>query len=62
MDRLFKKWMNWWGKPYGKYKLVKGDFIDSTHEGKIHSSTIIFVNNFSFDVPLGNKLNGAYFL
>jgi len=24
MDRLFKKWMNWWGKPCGEYKLVEG--------------------------------------
>ena len=61
MDRLFKKWMNWWGKPYGEYKLVKGNFLNSKHAEKIRSSSIVFVNNFAFGPKLDNKLKGSTF-
>jgi len=59
MGRLFKKWMNWWGKPYGNYKLVKGNFLNSKHAEKIRSSSIVFVNNFAFGPKLDNKLKGC---
>lgn len=58
MDRLFKKWMRWWGKRYGEYKLIKGDFLDSTHSEKVNSANIIFVNNFAFGPNLDHQLKG----
>lgn len=62
MDRLFKKWMQWWGKSYEKYKLVKGNFVDSKHEGNIHSSNIIYVNNAAFEPELDDQLIGAFII
>ena len=60
MDRMFTKWMNWWGKPYGNYKLVKGNFLNSKHAENIRSASIVFVNNFAFGLKLDSKLKGTF--
>lgn len=62
MDLLFKRWMRWWGKRYGEYKLIKGDFLDQIHSEKVNSASIIFVNNFAFGPTLDHQLKGFTFL
>ncbi|KFM56951.1 Histone-lysine N-methyltransferase, H3 lysine-79 specific, partial [Stegodyphus mimosarum] len=27
MDKTFRFWMKWYGKRYGEYVLIKGDFL-----------------------------------
>jgi H3 lysine-79-specific histone-lysine N-methyltransferase len=58
MDFHFKRLMRWWGKPYGNYQLIKGDFLDQRHSEKISSASIIFVNNFAFGPKLDHQLKG----
>lgn len=50
--------MKWWGKRYGEYKLIKGDFLDPMHSEKVKSATVIFVNNFAFGPRLDHELKG----
>lgn len=50
--------MRWWGKPYGEYQLIKGDFLDQRHSEKLTSATVIFVNNFAFGPNLDHQLKG----
>ena len=58
MDVSFKRWMRWWGKKYGEYRLIKGDFLDPAHKDKVDSANIIFVNNFAFGPTLDHQLKG----
>jgi H3 lysine-79-specific histone-lysine N-methyltransferase len=53
--------MRWWGKRYGEYQLIKGDFLDQRHTEKVNSANIIFVNNFAFGPNLDHQLKGQYF-
>ena len=39
MEREFIKWMDWYGKSYGEYELVSGDFLDEGLEDIINSAT-----------------------
>jgi H3 lysine-79-specific histone-lysine N-methyltransferase len=61
MDFHFKRLMRWWGKRYGEYQLIKGDFLDQRHTEKVNSANIIFVNNFAFGPNLDHQLKGQYF-
>lgn len=58
MDYHFRRLMKWWGKRYGEYKLIKGDFLDPMHSEKVKSATVIFVNNFAFGPRLDHELKG----
>lgn len=60
MDFHFKRLMRWWGKRYGEYQLIKGDFLDQRHSEKVNSANIIFVNNFAFGPNLDHQLKGQY--
>ncbi len=39
MDEKFKFWMKWYGKEYGEYNLIKGDFFHDDHREIINSAT-----------------------
>ena len=71
MCRLFVKWMDFYGKSYGEYELLNGDFLDPRFEDIIHSATyvkpaylyvylcgyrVIFCNNFAFGPSLNHQL------
>ena len=58
MDEVFIYEMDCWGKPYQRYMLIKGDFLDPKYQNVIDSSTVIFTNNFSFGSELDQKLKG----
>ncbi|KAI9565726.1 putative histone-lysine N-methyltransferase [Daphnia sinensis] len=60
MDFHFKRLMRWWGKRYGEYKLIKGDFLDKCHTEKVNSANIIFVNNFAFGPNLDHQLKERF--
>ncbi|KAK6624551.1 hypothetical protein RUM44_011410 [Polyplax serrata] len=60
MNKNFKKWMGWYGKKYGEYHLIKGDFLKSEHREKIVSATIVFVNNFAFGPNVDHSLKERF--
>ncbi|XP_057381716.1 histone-lysine N-methyltransferase, H3 lysine-79 specific-like [Daphnia carinata] len=60
MDFHFRRLMRWWGKSYGEYQLIKGDFLDQRHSEKIYSSTVVFVNNFAFGPDLDHQLKERF--
>ncbi|EFX76269.1 hypothetical protein DAPPUDRAFT_198981, partial [Daphnia pulex] len=60
MDFHFKRLMRWWGKRYGEYQLIKGDFLDQRHTEKVNSANIIFVNNFAFGPNLDHQLKERF--
>lgn len=60
MDSNFKKWMEWYGKHYGDYQLIKGDFLNEEHREKIVSATIVFVNNFAFGPTVDHMLKERF--
>lgn len=60
MNTHFKKWMNWYGKTYGEYKLLKGDFLTSEYREKITSASIVFVNNFAFGPSVDHSLKERF--
>uniref|UniRef100_W4VRG6 Histone-lysine N-methyltransferase, H3 lysine-79 specific n=1 Tax=Corethrella appendiculata TaxID=1370023 RepID=W4VRG6_9DIPT len=60
MTATFKLWMNWFGKKYGDYQLIKGDFLADEHREKIMSSTIVFVNNFAFGPNVDHQLKERF--
>lgn len=39
MERNFKFWMKWYGKRYGEYVLIKGDFLAEEHRDSLLNST-----------------------
>ncbi|XP_021930748.1 histone-lysine N-methyltransferase, H3 lysine-79 specific-like isoform X3 [Zootermopsis nevadensis] len=60
MNVLFRKWMRWYGKKYGDYHLIKGDFLTDEHREKIVSATIVFVNNFAFGPTVDHMLKERF--
>lgn len=60
MNLHFRKWMGWYGKKFGDYKLIKGDFLNDEHREKIVSATIVFVNNFAFGPTVDHMLKERF--
>lgn len=60
MNATFKMWMRWFGKKYGDYELIKGDFLADEHREKIMSATIVFVNNFAFGPNVDHQLKERF--
>lgn len=60
MDFHFRLWMNWFGKKYGEYQLIKGDFLADEHREKINSASIVFVNNFAFGPAVDHQLKERF--
>lgn len=60
MENKFKFWMQWYGKKYGAFQLVKGDFFDDAHREKFFESSVIFVNNFAFGPSVDHKLKQRF--
>jgi hypothetical protein len=60
MNVQFRKWMRWYGKKYGDYRLIKGDFLTDEHREKIVSATIVFVNNFAFGPTVDHMLKERF--
>ncbi|KAK6180163.1 hypothetical protein SNE40_012359 [Patella caerulea] len=56
MDREFRKWMKWYGKKHGDYKIEKGDFLCDEMKEKVNNATVIFVNNFAFGPQVDHQL------
>ncbi|ESO86662.1 hypothetical protein LOTGIDRAFT_220459 [Lottia gigantea] len=56
MDREFRKWMKWYGKKHGGYKIEKGDFLCDEMKEKVNNATVIFVNNFAFGPNVDHQL------
>ncbi|XP_055387749.1 histone-lysine N-methyltransferase, H3 lysine-79 specific isoform X2 [Condylostylus longicornis] len=60
MDSHFRLWMNWFGKRFGEYHLIKGDFLADEHREKITSSSLVFVNNFAFGPTVDHHLKERF--
>lgn len=60
MDDSFKAWMKWFGKKFGEYQLIKGDFLADEHREKINTATIVFVNNFAFGPTVDHQLKERF--
>ncbi|KAK7074839.1 Histone-lysine N-methyltransferase, H3 lysine-79 specific [Halocaridina rubra] len=60
MDRLYNKWMRWYGKRHSEYKLLKGDFLKKEHREAITGSSIVFVNNFAFGPNVDHMLKEVF--
>lgn len=41
MDKTFKFWMKWYGKKFGEYALLKGDFLSEEHRETLLNSTYV---------------------
>lgn len=52
--------MSWYGKRYGEYKLIKGDFLSEEHREKITSASIVFVNNYAFGPQVDHALKERF--
>ena len=39
MEEEFVRWMDWYGKSYGEFELMKGDFLDSEFDEIMQSAT-----------------------
>ena len=39
MEEEFVRWMDWYGKSYGEFELMKGDFLDLEFERILQSAT-----------------------
>ncbi|XP_011339395.1 histone-lysine N-methyltransferase, H3 lysine-79 specific isoform X3 [Ooceraea biroi] len=60
MEVNFRKWLNWYGKRCGNYRLVKGDFLADEHRESITGATIVFVNNFAFGPTVDHQLKERF--
>ncbi|KAJ8950404.1 hypothetical protein NQ314_007944 [Rhamnusium bicolor] len=60
MNKNFRTWMQWYGKKYGDYKLLRGDFLTEEHREKINQATIVFVNNFAFGPSVDHQLKERF--
>ncbi len=39
MDKRFKFWMNWYGKTFSDFELIKGDFFHDNHRDIINNAS-----------------------
>ncbi|RZC33271.1 histone-lysine N-methyltransferase, H3 lysine-79 specific [Asbolus verrucosus] len=60
MNKYFRTWMQWYGKKYGEYKLIRSDFLTEEHREKINQATIVFVNNFAFGPAVDHQLKERF--
>lgn len=60
MNKNFRAWMQWYGKKFGEYKLIKGDFLNEEHREKINAASIVFVNNFAFGPTVDHQLKERF--
>ncbi|KAK0181553.1 hypothetical protein PV327_003828 [Microctonus hyperodae] len=60
MEINFRKWLNWYGKRCGEYRIVKGDFLADEHRESITNATIVFVNNFAFGPTVDHQLKERF--
>lgn len=60
MHTNFQKWMSWYGKQCGEYKLIKGDFLSEEHREKIINASIVFVNNYAFGPQVDHALKERF--
>ncbi|CAB3364886.1 Hypothetical predicted protein [Cloeon dipterum] len=60
MDRSFQRWMAWYGKSYGKYTILKGDFLNEENRTMITSASLVFVNNFAFGPNVDHALKERF--
>lgn len=60
MDKMFRRWMRWFGKRHNDYELIKDDFLADEHREKIHSATVVFVNNFAFGPNVNHLLKERF--
>lgn len=60
MKDLYRKWMKWYGKKYGAFEVIKGDFLKEDFRESITSSTIVFVNNFAFGPTVDHMLKEIF--
>ncbi|CAH0562233.1 unnamed protein product [Brassicogethes aeneus] len=60
MNKNFRTWMKWYGKKYGEYKLMRGDFLTEEHRERINQATIVFVNNFAFGPSVDHQLKERF--
>ncbi|XP_046599182.1 histone-lysine N-methyltransferase, H3 lysine-79 specific isoform X1 [Neodiprion lecontei] len=60
MEYNFRKWLSWYGKRCGEYRLVKGDFLADEHRESITGATIVFVNNFAFGPTVDHQLKERF--
>lgn len=60
MNINFRAWMQWYGKKFGDYKLIKGDFLTDEHREKINQASIVFVNNFAFGPSVDHQLKERF--
>lgn len=60
MNRLFRAWMQWYGKKFGEFRLIKGDFLTDEHREKINTASIVFVNNFAFGPSVDHQLKERF--
>ncbi|XP_049817740.1 histone-lysine N-methyltransferase, H3 lysine-79 specific isoform X3 [Aethina tumida] len=60
MNKNFRSWMKWYGKKYGEYKLMKGDFLTEEHRERINQASIVFVNNFAFGPAVDHQLKERF--
>ncbi|XP_012214481.1 histone-lysine N-methyltransferase, H3 lysine-79 specific [Linepithema humile] len=60
MEINFRKWLNWYGKRCGEYRLIKGDFLVDEHRESITGATIVFVNNFAFGPTVDHQLKERF--
>lgn len=60
MNALFRTWMRWFGKRYGDYQIMKGDFLADEHREKIMSASLVFVNNFAFGPNVDHSLKERF--
>lgn len=62
MEREFYSYMNWFGKPYSKICLQKGDFLGDYPNNEfnikelINDAKLIFVNNYAFGAEVDHQL------
>ena len=60
METNFRKWLNWYGKRCGEYRIQKGDFLSEEHREMITGATIVFVNNFAFGPTVDHQLKERF--
>ncbi|KAJ8673459.1 hypothetical protein QAD02_004721 [Eretmocerus hayati] len=60
MQANFRKWLSWYGKRCGEYRIVKGDFLADEHKENITGATIVFVNNFAFGPTVDHQLKERF--